>query len=141
MATKTMILRPTSVSSPDTSLISFVPSSVDINSAHSLINESISDDDSGCIICSAGSKINSYFNYSRPRDMINITGVSIKIRCKLESSQTNKTLNNSFVISSTFSATNITNIALNYVDYELSFGNSYTTIIEELNSKGLISVK
>lgn len=133
MATKTMILRPSLVDSPNNTLISFVPSETDISVAHILINEKIADDDSGYIICAAGGQVNSYFNYVRPSEMINITGVSVKIRCKLESSQTNKVLKNKLNISSAFSATDLSNVTTEYVDYELVFSDT-DTIINELNT-------
>lgn len=132
MASKTMILRPAFVDSTDETLVSLVPSTTDMGSAYVLINEEVADDDSGYILCSAGGSFNSYFDYKRPSDAKNITGVSVKIRCKLESSQTNKVLVNSFTVSSAFSATNLT-VSTDYADYELVFSD-IDTIISELNS-------
>lgn len=133
MATKTLILRPILVDSPDETLVSLVPSEISINKAHTLLNEVVADDDSGYILFSAGGQINSYFDYIRPSNAINITGASIKIRCKLESSQNVKTLDNSLTVSSTFTATQLSNITTDYVDYELVFSD-LSSLISELDS-------
>ena len=133
MATETMILRPVLVDSPDTTLVSLVPSATDLTLAYALINEQVADDDSGYIICSAGGKINSYFDYKRPATMSNITGIAVKIRCKLESSQTTKKLLNSITASSTFAATDLSEITANYVDYQLTFSD-IDILINELNT-------
>lgn len=133
MATETMTLYPILVDSPDTSLISLSPTSVNIDSAAILINEAVADDDAGCITIAAGGQINSYFNYKRPSNMLDITGVSIKIRCKLETSKNNKVLNNTFTITSDFTPTNVSGITTDYADYELAFSD-LSAIVGELNS-------
>lgn len=86
MATKTIILRPTSITCDNESLVTLYPSSVTMANAHTLVNEEVADDDATYITGGLGSNINYHFNISKPDDLKSITGFSFIVRHKMEAS-------------------------------------------------------
>lgn len=107
MATKTLILRPMSITSDDISLVTFYPSDTTIDNAHILVNEEVADDDATYITGGLGSGINFHFSFTKPEDLKNITGFSFKVRNKFETSGSNHNVtynmhieNNSYALSS-----------------------------------------
>ena len=88
MATKTLILRPTSVTSDDASLVTLYPADTALANAHILVNEEIADDDATYITGGLGSNIHYHFTFIKPDDLKNITGFSFVVRYKFEASST-----------------------------------------------------
>lgn len=88
MATKTLILRPTSITVEDEALISFYPAETPIDKAHLLVNEEVSDDDSTCIIISPGGTVYYHFDYIIPSNLANVTNFTLihKGRAEVSSS-------------------------------------------------------
>ena len=100
MATKTLILRPTSITVEDESLISFYPAETSMDKAHLLVNEEVPDDDSTCIIISPGGTVYYYFDYIMPSDLDNVTNFKMihKGRAEVSSSSAGNMLSNSISI-------------------------------------------
>lgn len=108
MATKTIILRPTSITSNDESLVTLYPTDTMMSNAHMLVNEEIADDDATYITSGLGSRIQYRFTYTRPDDLNNISGFSFTVRHKSEGSDSGTTYtlyltSNNYVICSTSS--------------------------------------
>ena len=80
MATKTLILRPVKVTCDEESLLTFVPDTTTLDSAHLLINEEIADDDATYIECKTPVNIMYHFSYVKPADMKQIIGFNFYTR-------------------------------------------------------------
>lgn len=89
MATKTLILRPTSITSSDESKVTLYPSDTTMANAHMLVNEETADDDATYIIGGLGSTINYHFSFTMPSDLKNILGFSFVVRHKMDASSSN----------------------------------------------------
>lgn len=92
MATKTLILRPTSVTCSDESLVTLYPSGTILSNAHLLVGEEVADDDATYITGGLSSNINYHFMFDKPNDLKNITKFSFMVRYKLEASSQNHTV-------------------------------------------------
>ena len=92
MATKTLILRPTSITSENTSLVTLYPSDTTMDNAHILVNEEVADDDATYITGGLGSNVSYHFNFTKPDDLKKITGFSFLIRHKFEASSAQHTI-------------------------------------------------
>ena len=86
MATKTLILRPTSITCDNESLVTLYPSGTTLSNAHLLVNEEVTDDDATYITGGLGSNINYHFTFAKPDDFKNVTKFSFTVRHKLEAS-------------------------------------------------------
>jgi hypothetical protein len=124
MATKTLVLRPISITSDDTSLVTFYPSDTTMDNAHILVNEEVADDDATYITGGLGSGINFHFSFTKPEDLKNITGFSFKVRNKFETSGSNHNVaykiyieNNNYTLNSlTANSTVYTDMSESIVD-------------------------
>lgn len=86
MATKTLMLRPTSITCDDASLVTLYPADTILANAHMLVNEEVADDDATYITGGLGSNIHYHFTFTKPDDLKNIIGFSFLVRHKLEAS-------------------------------------------------------
>ena len=139
MATKTLILRPTSVTAPDESLITLYPSDTAMADAHALIGEEIADDASTYIQCANNSTINYHFNFIKPDDFKEITNISFFMRY----GGTNNNGSSNIALQMGLASTNYSlgTLALSGSAYVDSFGTiadiDKTNIIAKLNNATL----
>ena len=142
MATKTLILRPVSVTCDDTSLVTLYPTSTALSEAHLLVNEETADDDATYITSGLGSNVNYHFVFDKPSDFKNIIGISILIRYKFESTSTMHSLTYTVNLDTeSFAITNTaTQTSTAYVDQIESFADDLQSMIAaELNSTQSLS--
>ena len=91
MATKTIILRPTSVTCDDETLVTLYPTDTLMSNAHILVNETTADDDATYITNGLGSNIHYHFSYTKPDDLKNVSKFSFKVRYKAEGTESGTT--------------------------------------------------
>lgn len=100
MATKTLILRPLKVTCDDESLLTFVPDTTTLESAHLLINEEVADDNATYIKCRTPANsegidtvsVSYHFNYVKPIDMSQIVSVTYYSKQTRENAAVNNNL-------------------------------------------------
>ena len=91
MATKTLILRPTSVTSNDETLVTLYPISTTMAEAHVLVSEATADDDSTYIVSKLGSVVHYHFAFTKPADFKNASNFNFNVRYKSEGGATTGT--------------------------------------------------
>ena len=121
MATKTLILRPTSVTSDDDSLVTLYPSGTSMTSAHMLVGEETADEDATYITGGLGSNIHFHFTFSKPSDLKNIIGFSFTVRNKYEASSSNHNISyNLYINSNSYTLCSLTGNPTIYTDMSSS---------------------
>lgn len=130
MATKTLILRPISITSDNTSLITLYPSGTTIDNAHILVNEEVADDDATYVTGGLGSNVNYHFNFTKPSDFKKATGFSFLIRHKFEASSSQHTVTYQLYIG----ADNYTLISLAGSDNPTIYTNMNENITDEIRN-------
>ena len=142
MASKTLILRPISLTSDDESKVTFYPSNTTIANAHMLVNEETADDDATYITSDLGSNVNYHFVFDKPSDFKNIIGISILIRYKFEASSSMHSLTYTVNLSTeSFAITNTTTpTSTIYADQIENFTDDLqSAIVTELNNTQSLS--
>lgn len=102
MATKTIILRPTSVTSDNETLVTLYPTDTAMANAHILVSEEVADEDATYITSGLGSNVYYHFACAKPEDLKAVTGFSFKIRYRTEGTTSGTTYELN-ILSSTYS--------------------------------------
>lgn len=136
MATKTLILRPISVTSTDESLVTLYPTDTTMANAHTLVNEEVADDDATYITGGLGGSINYHFSFTKPDDLENITDFSFKVRQRLEASSTaSSTSYQIYLTSGNYTLCTFSEDATAYTDLSSSLAtDNMNSILGEFNN-------
>jgi hypothetical protein len=117
MATKTLILRPASITCDNESLVTLYPADTTMANAHILVNEESSDEDATYITGGLGSNISYHFVFTKPENLKNITGFSFTVRHKLEANSSQHSISyNMYLGSDNYTLCTMTENPTTYVD-------------------------